>query len=93
MPDGDDTKAAEPDVVCSAIADKDTNIPAGGFLVVTNRQPADSILAGGVDLHDSNKFPAGASQLYVVTDVNMPASKGSCWFSETATIRTITRRS
>ena len=60
------------DVVFS-IPDKDANIPAGGFLVVTNRQPADSILAGGVDLHDSNKFPAGASQLYVVTDVNMPA--------------------
>ncbi len=59
------------DVVFS-IPDKDANIPAGGFLVVTNQQPADSILAGGVDLHDSNKFPAGASQLYVVTDVNMP---------------------
>ena len=72
VPDGDNTKAAEPSRVF-AIADKDTNIPAGGFLVVTNRQPADSILAGGVDLHDSNKFPAGASQLYVVTDVNMPA--------------------
>ncbi len=59
------------DVVFS-IPDKDTNIPAGGFLVVTNRQPADSILAGGVDLHDSNKFPSGASQNYIVTGVNMP---------------------
>ena len=51
-----------------AIPDKDANIPAGGFLVITNRQPADSILAGGVDLHDSNKFPAGASQLYIVIE-------------------------
>ena len=67
--DADDKK--QQDVVFS-IPDTDTNIPAGGFLVVTNRQPADSILAGGVDLHDSNKFPAGASQLYIVTDVNMP---------------------
>ncbi|MDE2827512.1 MAG: lamin tail domain-containing protein, partial [Bacteroidota bacterium] len=64
--------AKKQDVVFS-IPDKDAKIPAGGFLVVTNRQPADSILAGGVDLHDNNKFPAGASQLYVVTDVNMPA--------------------
>ena len=28
-----------------AIPDKDTNIPAGGFLVITNRQPADSIFS------------------------------------------------
>ena len=50
------------------IPDKDTNIPASGFLVVTNRDPSDSILAGGVDLHDTdgNKFPAGASQNYIV---------------------------
>ena len=55
-------------MICSASydSDKDTNIPAGGFLVVTNRQPADTILAGGVDLHDSNKFPTGASQSYIV---------------------------
>ena len=49
-----------------AIPDKDTNIPAGGFLVITNRDPSETILAGGVDLHDSNKFAAGASQNYIV---------------------------
>ena len=48
------------------VNNKDTNIPAGGFLVITNRDPAETILAGGVDLRDSNKFPTGASQLYVV---------------------------
>ena len=50
------------------IPDKDTKIPAGGFLVVTNQDPSETILAGGVDLHDTNndKFPAGASQLYIV---------------------------
>ncbi len=56
-----------------------TNIPGGGFLVVTNRDPADSILAGGVDLHDTNndKFNAGAQHLYIVeneaNDEWMPA--------------------
>ena len=58
-----------------AIPDKDTKIPAGGFLVITNRQPADTILAGGVDLHDSNKFAAGARQLYIViTEGSVTAS-------------------
>ena len=54
------------------IPDKDTNIPAGGFLVVTNRDPADSILAGGVDLYDTHndRFPAGASHLYIVIERN-----------------------
>ena len=53
-----------------AIPDKDTKIPAGGFLVITNKDPADSILAGGVDLYDTNndKFPAGASHLYIVIE-------------------------
>ena len=51
-----------------SIPDKDTIIPAGGFLVITNRDPADSILAGGVDVHDSNKFPAGAKHLYIVVN-------------------------
>ena len=53
-----------------AIPDKDTKIPPGGFLVVTNRDPADSILAGGVDLYDTHndKFPAGASHLYIVIE-------------------------
>ena len=50
------------------VNDKDTNIPAGGFLVITNRDPADTILAGGDDLRDTNndKFNAGASHLYVI---------------------------
>ena len=54
-----------------AIPDRDTKIPAGGFLVVTNLDPADSILAGGVDLYDTNndKFAAGASQLYIVIEL------------------------
>ena len=53
-----------------AIPDKDTKIPAGGFLVITNKDPADSILAGGVDLYDTNndKFPAGANHLYIVIE-------------------------
>ena len=61
------------------VIEDDTNIPGGGFLVVTNRDPADSILAGGVDLHDTNndKFNAGAQHLYIVeneaNDEWMPA--------------------
>ena len=51
-----------------SIPDKGTSIPAGGFLVITNRDPADSVLAGGMDLHDTNKFPAGAKQLYIVVN-------------------------
>ncbi|MYK17200.1 lamin tail domain-containing protein [Candidatus Poribacteria bacterium] len=45
-----------------AIPDKETKIPAGGFLVITNRDPADSILAGGVDLYDTDndKIPSGS---------------------------------
>ncbi len=63
-----------------AIPDKDAKIPAGGFLVITNRDPADSILAGGVDVHDdTDKFPAGASHRYLVITESgdnkwMPAS-------------------
>ena len=63
-----------------AIPDKDAKIPAGGFLVITNRDPADSILAGGVDLHDTtDKFNAGAKHLYIVITESgdnkwMPAS-------------------
>ncbi|MYK19163.1 lamin tail domain-containing protein [Candidatus Poribacteria bacterium] len=53
-----------------SIPDEGTSIPGGGFLVITNRDPADSVLAGGVDLHDTNndKFPAGAQQLYIVVN-------------------------
>ena len=53
-----------------AIPNKDTKIPPGGFLVITNKDPADSILAGGVDLYDTNndKFPAGANHLYIVIE-------------------------
>ena len=49
-----------------SIPDKDTIIPAGGFLVITNRDPADSILAGGRDLYDTNKFFKGATHSYIV---------------------------
>ena len=53
-----------------AIPDRDTKISPGGFLVITNKDPADSILAGGVDLYDTNndKFPAGANHLYIVIE-------------------------
>ncbi|MDE0424952.1 MAG: lamin tail domain-containing protein [Candidatus Poribacteria bacterium] len=53
-----------------SIPDKGTSIPGGGFLVITNRDPADSVLVGGMDLHDTNsdKFPAGAQQLYIVVN-------------------------
>jgi len=54
------------------IPDKDTKISAGGFLVITNRDPADSILAEDVDLYNTNndKFPAGANQLYIIIKRN-----------------------
>ncbi len=61
------------------IPDKDAKIPAGGFLVITNRDPADSILAGGVDLHDTtDKFNAGATHRYIV----IPKAGDNKWMPE-----------
>ncbi len=45
---------------------------AKGYLLITNTHPADSVLAGGVNVMDSNEFPKGATHRFIVTDVNLP---------------------
>ncbi len=45
---------------------------AGGYLLITNTHPADSVLAGGINVMDSNEFPKGATHRFIVTDVNLP---------------------
>ena len=44
----------------------DYRIPAGGYLLITNRDPEDTVLAGGVNLNDA--LAAGGS-----VDVNRGA--------------------
>ena len=45
---------------------------AGGYLLITNTHPADSVLAGGINVMDSNEFPKGATHRFIVTAVNLP---------------------
>ncbi|MDE0556366.1 MAG: lamin tail domain-containing protein, partial [Candidatus Poribacteria bacterium] len=50
-------------------------VPAKGFLLVTNKDPDDSILAGGVDVKNiggDNVFGKGATHRYIVRDVDFP---------------------
>ena len=49
------------------IPDKDyAKIPAGGYLIITNRHPADSRLVGGINIADSDGLPRGATHRYLV---------------------------
>ena len=45
---------------------------AKGYLLITNTHPADSVLAGGVNVMDSNEFAKGATHRFIVTPVNLP---------------------
>ena len=50
--------------------DTDITVPAGGYLVVYNRHPSETVLAAGVNVadYDGNDFPTGATHLYYVMD-------------------------
>ena len=45
---------------------------AKGYLLITNTHPADSVLAGGVNVMDSNEFPKGATHRFIHTAVDLP---------------------
>ena len=49
------------------IPDEDyAEIPAGGYLVITNQHPEDSRLADGINIADSDRVPRGATHRYLV---------------------------
>ena len=54
------------------IPDKDTKIPAGGYLVITNVDPVGKgtqrRLAAGDNLYDNNEDPTGATHRYIVIE-------------------------
>ena len=52
--------------------DGKVKVLAGGYLLITNTHPADSVLAGGVNVMDSNEFPKGATHRFIVTSVDLP---------------------
>ncbi len=43
-------------------------IPAGGYLLIVNQHPSDTVLAGGVNIADSNDLSKGARHRYFVAD-------------------------
>ncbi|MDE0424838.1 MAG: lamin tail domain-containing protein [Candidatus Poribacteria bacterium] len=48
-------------------------IPAGGYLLIVNRHPSETPLAGGIDITNSDDFPHGAThQFYVDSRLNLP---------------------